>query len=120
LNSYCSYSPFERASIYQPCQPTGKEFSHDETAKQLAERIITFDPLGNPVEGGFQLNELRKHISGLNSLNCDDTFKTVLVNSDLVELYDISVGINKLIEAELNRKVQSEPKSYLFKESAYS
>lgn len=79
-----------------------KEFKKFPLSSQLLDQIITFDPLNCPLEGGFKLNELHKHIDNMKPLTeFKNLFKTVLVPSDIIALQDINKSINKEIESQL-------------------
>ena len=77
-------------------------FNEDKMASKLVDRVVTFDPLDEPLEGGCNRKRLLEKISELEPItNCQHMFNTILVAEDLAELIRITREIVKRMGAVL-------------------
>ena len=95
-------------SGYKSLEGLRKLFSSHENTKDFADRVITFDPLDNPLAGGMKRKELLNTLDNLKPIvDCKSMFNTVLLDSDKVELAEISREIAKRLKQDLEVKVAS-------------
>ena len=83
-------------------------FAKHENAKDFIDRVITFNPLEKPLKGGLKREQLLLCLKNLKPIaDCKSIFNTVLLDSDKVELTQISREITERLKKDLGVNISS-------------